>query len=181
MHALQRDAAVADTYRADDPGGDVPGSEQRQRPIDIGGRDQGDHADAHVEGAVHLGLLDLAAGLHETKDRFRGPRRAVQRRGQVLGQDPGRTRQQVIDRILSTAAPLSDAGSGLVDARAALGIKALATATRGGTRPAKAGRPVAIAPAAPSSSLPAPRRAAPSRATCWCCAADSIASSPAQT
>ena len=38
----------------------------------------------------------------------------------LLAQDPSRTRQQVVDRIRATARPLAGAGSGLVDARAAL-------------------------------------------------------------
>lgn len=42
----------------------------------------------------------------------------------LVAQDPDRSRQSVFDRILSTARPLSQAGRGLVDARAALGAPA---------------------------------------------------------
>jgi subtilisin family serine protease len=40
----------------------------------------------------------------------------------LFGQSPSRSRQSVLDRITGTAHPLSGAGSGLVDAKAALGI-----------------------------------------------------------
>lgn len=40
----------------------------------------------------------------------------------LLGQTPGRSQQNVRDRITSTAHPLSGAGAGLVDASAALGV-----------------------------------------------------------
>ena len=42
----------------------------------------------------------------------------------LVAQDPDRSRESVFDRILSTARPLSQAGRGLVDARAALGATA---------------------------------------------------------
>jgi subtilisin family serine protease len=40
----------------------------------------------------------------------------------LFGQHPGRSRQNVLDRITGSAHPLSGAGSGLVDAKAALGV-----------------------------------------------------------
>lgn len=46
----------------------------------------------------------------------------------LIAQQPSRTRQQVVARMTSTARPLADAGSGRVDATAALGAKR-ATAT----------------------------------------------------
>ncbi len=53
----------------------------------------------------------------------------------LLGQQPGRGRQNVLDRITGTARPLAGAGAGLVDAQAALGVatstpRPTATATR---------------------------------------------------
>ncbi|MBC7374019.1 MAG: S8 family serine peptidase [Frankiales bacterium] len=71
----------------------------------------------------------------------------------LLAQEPSRTRQQVIDRLLSTASPLAGAGSGLVNARAALGIPAV-PAARAGNPP----RPVTIAPAAPAPPTSSPGR-----------------------
>lgn len=44
----------------------------------------------------------------------------------LFAQQPGRSRQNVMERITGTAHPLSGAGAGLVDARAALGVTAAA-------------------------------------------------------
>ena len=44
----------------------------------------------------------------------------------LLGQNPARGRQNVLDRITGTAHPLTGAGAGLVDAKAALGVTAVA-------------------------------------------------------
>jgi subtilisin family serine protease len=79
----------------------------------------------------------------------------------LLGQDPRRGREDVIERMLSTARPLADAGRGRVDARAALGVQAAAppTSARATRRP----EPVA-APPAPTQQRPPPRTARPSAA-----------------
>ena len=53
----------------------------------------------------------------------------------LLGQDPARTRGQVIARIEDTARPLAQAGHGVVDAAAALGVKAATTSPRATTEP----------------------------------------------
>ncbi len=45
----------------------------------------GDHAHAHVERALHLGLLHAPGALHEVEDRQRGPRRAVEPGGAKIG------------------------------------------------------------------------------------------------
>lgn len=67
----------------------------------------------------------------------------------LLGQDPTRSREQVLDRLLSTARPVPDAGHGLVDARAALGLD-----------PADQAGPAGAGPTAPSTVLaPTPARA----------------------
>jgi subtilisin family serine protease len=100
----------------------------------------------------------------------------------LLAQSPGRTPAQVADRLRSTARPLAQAGSGLVDATRALGATTSAAprprpsrtaassplpVVRGNTRPS---RPAATtttkaAPAAPRTSAAAPRPTASAVAT----------------
>ncbi len=83
----------------------------------------------------------------------------------LLGQRPSRGRPNVLDRITSTARPLAGAGSGLVDARAALGVGAAATPTRTPTRsPSPAPKPAAVRPPATAAS-PSPVVVAPPPAT----------------
>ena len=69
----------------------------------------------------------------------------------LLAQDPARTREQVVQRLLATARPLADAGRGTLDARAALGVRA-ATRTRAQLTP----RPVAVPPPAASTAATVP-------------------------
>ena len=79
----------------------------------------------------------------------------------LLAQDPTRTREQVVARLLVTARPLADAGRGTLDARAALGVR---TATR--TRAQLAPRPVAVPPpAAPTAPTTATTATAPTAPT----------------
>lgn len=73
----------------------------------------------------------------------------------LLAQDPARTREQVVERLLVTARPLADAGRGTLDARAALGVRA-ATRTRAQLTP----RPVAVPPPTAPTPLAAPTAAA---------------------
>jgi subtilisin family serine protease len=81
----------------------------------------------------------------------------------LLGQDVNRTRQQVVQRMTSTARPLSGAGSGLVDAAAALGVQPTTTSPRSSSAPQPVSpappRPVQ-SPAAAASTAPAPQRSA---------------------
>jgi len=77
----------------------------------------------------------------------------------LLGQDPRRTREDVLNRMLSTARPLADAGRGRVDARAALGVPAQPPPTS--ARSTRTPEPVA-APPAPTSQQPVTRTQEPS-------------------
>jgi subtilisin family serine protease len=92
----------------------------------------------------------------------------------LLGQRPGRGRQDVLDRITGTARPLAGAGAGLIDATAALGVSPPATrppATRAPS-PAAVVQPRTAAPrasspvvrATPVAPAPAPPVATPSPA-----------------
>ena len=82
----------------------------------------------------------------------------------LFGQDPARTREQVLDRLLGTARPLADAGRGLVDARAALGVTATAPSSR--AQATRAPQPVRVAPRTTQQSAPprTPSTTAPSPA-----------------
>ena len=76
----------------------------------------------------------------------------------LLGQNPGWSRDQVAKRLTSTARPLAQAGAGLLDASAALGVPASAPpATRAAPVTTTA---VNLAPARPSPSKSAAVRTA---------------------
>ena len=62
----------------------------------------------------------------------------------LLGQDPARTRDQVISRLEDTARPLAQAGHGVVDAAAALGVPA--------TTPRASAKPTPVPVVRPSHS-----------------------------
>jgi subtilisin family serine protease len=67
----------------------------------------------------------------------------------LFGQNPKRSRQDVLDRMLSTARPLANAGRGLVDARAALGVQASSRPPGSAPAPAPATRRPEPAPPPP--------------------------------
>jgi subtilisin family serine protease len=78
----------------------------------------------------------------------------------LFGQTPSRSRQSVLDRIRGTAHPLSGAGSGLIDASAALAVQKPAprpAETRSSARPPTRQPPTGPAPgkpAVPAGSTP---------------------------
>ena len=94
----------------------------------------------------------------------------------LLGQTPSRSRTDVFNRITSTARALEGAGSGVIDAAAALGVKATGTSPRASRAPqpvpvvsptrGAVASPVVSAPPAPPRSAPPPTLiAAPSPST----------------
>ena len=103
----------------------------------------------------------------------------------LLGQDPARTRDQVIARMEDTAKPLAQAGHGVVDAAAALGVPA--TTPRASTKPTPVPvvRPSKSAVASPKASAAASAKptasASPMAASPTAVASEpAVASSPIQ-
>src|SRR6266545_1224229 len=83
-HHLHGSVALDDL--ADVPGLDAAPGEERDRPVGVGWRDDGQHADAHVERALHLNELDAPLGLYQLEDGLWPPGRPVDDRVDVLGQ-----------------------------------------------------------------------------------------------
>ncbi len=81
----------------------------------------------------------------------------------LFGQDPGRTREQVLGRLLGTARPLANAGRGLLDAQAALGAAGAPTRAQAGAPPAPVAKsaPAVPSPVAPPAAAPAAGGAQP--------------------
>src|SRR5689334_4357970 len=68
---------------------DLTGGQERQGPVGVFRGDHREHADAHVERALHFRALDPAPGLYEIEDRLRPPGGPVDDRIRVVGQYPG--------------------------------------------------------------------------------------------
>ncbi|MBK5307694.1 MAG: S8 family serine peptidase [Frankiaceae bacterium] len=76
----------------------------------------------------------------------------------LLGQDPARTRDQVISRLEDTAKPLAQAGHGVVDAAAALGVPATTPRASSQPKPVPVIKPSRSAVARPvASPVPSPK------------------------
>ncbi len=98
----------------------------------------------------------------------------------LFGQQPSRSRQDVMNRITGTARPLAGAGSGLVDARAALGVSSPTPKPAATTSPAP--KPAATKPPVRTQTTqpPATVRATP-RATAPVSAKPSVVPTPVGT
>jgi subtilisin family serine protease len=78
----------------------------------------------------------------------------------LFGQNPKRSREDVFNRLTSTAHPLAGAGSGIVDAAAALGVRTASAAPQSskGPQPVPVAQPTGRATRPPASPSPAPSR-----------------------
>ena len=150
---------VTDSYGGDalivaatDPEGRLAGYSQRGSGVDLaapGGEPRDGGVCTRADCVTSLfpgGRYSVAAGTSMAAPHVSGVAALL------LGQDRSRTREQVVDRLLGTARPLAQAGRGLVDARAALGVTAPPPASAN-SDPAPA--PVVVPPAAPAAPPPA--------------------------
>mgnify|MGYP000308309569 CR=1 FL=1 len=72
------------------PSGDSPFGQQPNRGVRCLGRDQPDHADAHVQRGFQVGLRDLSEALHQVEDRRRTPAASLKAGSHGLGQHAGK-------------------------------------------------------------------------------------------
>src|SRR5689334_9871309 len=70
-------ALLALGHRAQGPAVEVPSSQYGQCAVGVLRRDDGHHADAHVEGLLHLGALDLSALCDHAENRCGSPCSAI--------------------------------------------------------------------------------------------------------
>lgn len=153
-------AGSAVIVAATGPGGNLAGYSQRGAGVDLAAPG-GDPRTADVctpEDCITSlfpgGRYAVAAGTSMAAPHVSGVAALL------LGQDPTRTRVQVLDRLLGTASPLAEAGRGRLDAEAALGVPVdPASLAQSGAPPEPV--PAAPAPAAPAPPAPAPPAAPP--------------------
>lgn len=155
---------VADTYgdsalivAATGPSGELAAYSQRGAGVDIaapGGDPRTPNVCTREDCVTSLfpgGRYSVAAGTSMAAPHVSGIAALL------LGQDPARSREQVLARMLDTARPLENAGRGRVDAQAAVGASVVPAA-----QPPNAPAPIAPPPpAAPVPPAPAVDPAAP--------------------
>ena len=119
------------------PGGQGAGTDKDGKPICLG---QSDCVTSLLSG----GKYGVAAGTSMAAPQVSGTAALL------LGQNPARTRDQLAQRLTATARPLAQAGAGLLDASAALGVANSAPSettsggtTSGGTAPGGTASPTA--------------------------------------
>ncbi len=147
---------VADTYggsalivAATGPSGELAGYSQRGAGVDIaapGGDPRTPNVCTREDCVTSLfpgGRYSIAAGTSMAAPHVSGVAALL------FGQDPTRSREQVLARMLDTARPLENAGRGRVDAQAAVGASVVPAA-----QPSNAPAPVAPPPPPPAAPVP---------------------------
>src|ERR1044071_6267349 len=107
---MDEDAARAATYLTDDHWLFAALGQGFQRQFDVLGTDAHRHADAAIEGAVHLGRRNLADLLQPVEDLRPLPGARVQHHFEAVGHHARDVLRQPPTRDVRTAADLDDLG-----------------------------------------------------------------------